>query len=85
MEVIHFPIAKDYLPKHFCSLSFSLVTSFLFQDSSVEELCWAEMDTTKTACSLDLSHKEKDFSFLLSLSNVYVLMLRRTVLECEGI
>jgi len=48
MEVIHFPTARDYLPKHFCSFFLCLVTSFLLEDS-VEEFCWAELDTTKTA------------------------------------
>lgn len=78
MEVTHFPLARDYLPKHGCSFPFCLVPSFLSRDSSVEELCRAELDKTETAHLLCLSHT------VLS-SDVKVLMFRHAVLECEGI
>ncbi len=85
MEVTHFPIARDYLPKHCCSFSFCLVPSFLFQDSSVEELCWVELNTTKTAHLTSVLRKKISLSSSQTIisTNGKVLMLRHKVLECE--
>lgn len=87
MEVTHFPIARDYLPKHCCSFSFCLVPSFLLQDSSVEELCRVELNTTKAAHLTSVLRKKISLSSFssqtITATNGNVLMLRHKDLECE--